>query len=199
MILNHIWGLYTHPKEEWHHIDKSRETITSSLSHILLVALIPTVCMFYATAYLGWSIGVGEPIKLTVQSALTISIATYFALVAGVFCLALLANWMSQTFGAEKNFTHSLELAAYTATPLFMVGFSALYPELWFIMSVGFVGLAWAIYLLYSGVPILMHIPEEQGFIYSSSLVTVGLVLLVAIMASTVMLWSYGMGPSFYG
>jgi len=53
------------------------------------------------------------------------------------------------------------------------------------------------VYLLYSGVPILMNIPEERGFIYASSLVTCGLVLLVGIMASSVILWSYGFGPSY--
>ena len=197
MILNHIWGLYAHPKTEWHTIDRNHESISSSLSHILLIALVPSVCMFYSTAYIGWRIGVGEPIFLSTGSAALMSIATYFALVVGVFALAYLTNWMSRTFGTEPNFIHALELAAYTATPLFMVGFSALYPAPWFMMLVGFAGLAWSIYLLYTGVPILMHIPEEQGFIFASSVVTVGLVLLVAILASTVILWSVGFGPSF--
>ncbi|RJG47693.1 Yip1 family protein [Motilimonas pumila] len=197
MVLNHIWGLYTHPKSEWHTIDRSHENISMSISHILLIALVPSVCMFYSTVFTGWSIGAGDPIYLSMESAAAMSVATYFALVMGVFALAYLANWMSLTFGAEHNYTHSLELAAYTATPLFMVGFAALYPSPWFIMMVGFVGLAWSIYLLYTGVPILMHIPEDQGFIYASSVVTVGLVLLVAILASSVILWSIGFGPSF--
>jgi len=42
-----------------------------------------------------------------------------------------------------------------------------------------------------------MHIPEEKGFIYSSSVVTCGLVLLVILMASTVILWSMGLGPIY--
>jgi len=40
-----------------------------------------------------------------------------------------------------------------------------------------------------------MNIPEEKGFIYASSVVTAGLVLLVALMASSVILWSLGFGP----
>ncbi len=197
MILNHLFGLYTHPKDEWHDIDDRHESLSSSLSHILLIALIPSICAYIASAHIGWSIGVGEPMFLSQNSALVMSIAMYCGLVAGVFALAALAQWMARTFGAETNFTHALELAAYTATPLFTVGLSALYPELWFIMLAGFAGLAYSIYLLYSGVPIMMHIPEERGFIFASSLVTCGLVLLVALMASSVILWSLGLGPSY--
>ncbi|WP_341501530.1 Yip1 family protein [Gallaecimonas sp. GXIMD4217] len=197
MILNHLWGLYAHPKDEWHSIDERHESLLYSLSHIMIIALIPSLCGFYSSAFIGWRIGVGEPVLLTVNSALMISIAMYFALIAGVFLLAYLAKWMAQTFGSNPSFTQTLELAAYTATPLFMVGFASLYPEPWFIMLVGLAGLAYSVYLLYTGVPILMHIPEERGFIYASSLVTVGLVLLVGILAATAILWGMGLGPMF--
>ncbi|AWL12416.1 Inner membrane protein YohC [Saliniradius amylolyticus] len=197
MILNHLWGLYAHPKEEWHTIDKRHEGIGYSLVHVLIMALIPTLMGYYSAAHIGWSIGVGDPIRLTTDSAMVMGGAMYVALVAGVFALAYLIQWMAGTFDAKPTFTQSFELAVYTATPLFMVGFAAFYPELWFMMLVGLAGLSYSVYLLYSGVPILMHIPEEKGFIYSSSVVTCGLVLLVVLMAATVILWSYGLGPQY--
>lgn len=197
MILNHLWGLYAHPRTEWQTIDKRHEGIGQSLSHILLISLIPSVCGYISAAHIGWSVGVGDPVMLTQQSALIMSAAMYVALIGGIFVFAYLALWMAQTFGAKPTYTQALELASYTATPLFMVGIAALYPELWFIMMAGLVGLAYSVYLLYSGVPIMMHIPEEQGFIYSSSLVTCGLVLLVSIMVSAVIFWSMGFGPTY--
>lgn len=102
-----------------------------------------------------------------------------------------------KTFDANPTYTQALELASYTATPLFMVGLAALYPVLWFIMIVGLIGLAYSVYLLYAGVPIIMNIPEEKGFIYASSMVTAGLVLLVGLMATSVILWSLGFGPMY--
>lgn len=42
-----------------------------------------------------------------------------------------------------------------------------------------------------------MHIPEERGFIYASSIVTAELVLLVSIITSSAILWSHGFGPEF--
>ena len=56
MILNHLWGLYTHPKEEWHAIDKRNESYFYSLSHIAIISLIPVLMSYYSAAHLGWYI-----------------------------------------------------------------------------------------------------------------------------------------------
>lgn len=199
MILNHIWGLYAHPKEEWNDIDTKHENMLYGLTHVLLVALIPSICGYYAAAHIGWSIGAGDPVRITEASALILASGMYAAIIAGVFLLAYLIQWMAKTFDATPNFTQALELAAYAATPVLMVGLAALYPVLWFVALAGMVAIAYSVYLLYSGVPIMMHIPEEKGFIYASSVVTVGLVLLVSILVATAMFWTLGFGPEFMG
>ncbi|MGB0899124.1 MAG: Yip1 family protein [Psychrobium sp.] len=196
MILNHLLGLYTHPKKEWHTIEQNHESLRSSLSHVLLVALIPAICAYIGSAQIGWDpTGESEKLFLTQHSAILMSSGMYLGLIAGVFALAYLAYWMAKTFDATPTYTQALELASYTATPLFMVGLSALYPVLWFMMTIALIGIAYSVYLLYTGVPIIMNIPEEKGFIYASSVVTCGLVLLVALMAASVILWSNGFGP----
>lgn len=91
MILNHLMGLYTHPKEEWHTIEKNHEALRSSLSHVMLIALIPAVCTYLASTMFGWNLGVSDPLFLTKQSAMMMSISMYFGLIAGVFALAYLA------------------------------------------------------------------------------------------------------------
>jgi len=197
MILNHIWGLYAHPKDEWQTIEKRHESLMYSLMHILIVALIPAICGYYAAAHIGWTIGVGDPIKISQTSARLMAISMYCALVVGVFALAYLIQWMAKTFDSKPSFIQSLELAAYTATPMLMVGIAALFPVLWFVALAGLVAVSYSVYLLYSGVPIMMNIPEEKGFIYSSSVVTCGLVLLVGIMAFSVVMWTMGFGPEF--
>ena len=197
MILNHIWGLYAHPRDEWQTIEKRHESLMYSLVHILTVALIPAICGYFAAAHIGWTIGAGDPIKLTQSSAMMMSVAMYFALIGGVFALAYLIHWMAKTFDSTPNFTQSLELAAYTATPLLMVGITALFPVLWFVAIAGIVAMSYSVYLLYSGVPIMMNIEEEKGFMYSSSVVTCGLVLLVGIMAASAVMWGIGFGPEF--
>lgn len=197
MILNHLWGLYAHPQKEWQLIDREREGLSYSIMHIMLMALIPPICSYFSAVHIGWRVGVGDPIFLTSSSALAMALIMYAVLIGAAVFLAHMAMWMAQTFGSDTNLAHCMELATYTATPLMMVGFAALYPALWFVMLVGLIGLAYSIYLLYSGVPILMHIPTERGFIYASAMVTVGLVLLVSIMVGSVILWNLGLGPVF--
>tara|TARA_R110001583_G_C5583287_1_gene403083 strand:+ start:615 stop:1217 length:603 start_codon:yes stop_codon:yes gene_type:complete len=197
MILNHIWGLYAHPKDEWQTIEKRHESLMYSMIHILVVALIPAICGYYAAAHIGWTIGVGDPIKISQSGAQLMAIAMYCALVLGVFALAYLIQWMAKTFDSKPSFIQSLELAAYTATPMLMVGIAALFPVLWFVALVGLAGVSYSVYLLYSGVPIMMNIPEDKGFIYSSSVVTCGLVLLVGIMAFSAVMWTMGFGPEY--
>lgn len=195
MILNHIWGLYAHPKEEWQSIEKRHESMVYSLVHILTIALIPAICGYYAAAHIGWTIGSGEPILLSQSSAMMMAVAMYFALIIGVFALAYLIHWMAITFDSTPSFTQSLELAAYASTPVLMVGITVLYPVLWFVAVAGIIAICYSIYLLYSGVPIMMNIPEDKGFIYSSSVVTCGLILIVVILAATAMFWTMGFAP----
>ena len=78
-----------------------------------------------------------------------------------------------------------------------MVGFAGLYPELWVVMAALLVGVSYSVYLLFSGVPLLLQLPQEKGFIYSSSVVTCGLVLMVILMTGAVLLWGITTGPIF--
>lgn len=197
MLLNHIWGLYAHPVEEWKTIDERHESLRYSLSHILVLALVPCLFAYYASVHLGWSIGAGERIYMVPQSGLVMAVIMYCGLIAGVLALSYIIHWMAKTFGASPTYTQSLELAAYAATPVMMAGVGALYPELWFVAMVFLAGVAYSVYLLYSGVPILMHIPFERGFIYASSVVTAGLVLMVVLIATTAILWTNGFLPTF--
>jgi len=197
MILSHIWGIYTHPKQEWQTIADKHESFVNSLSHTLFISLIPSLCAYYSSVHIGWSIGAGDPIFLTHSSALAMAILMFGGLVGGVIALGLMAHWMAHNFGSAPSHVQSIEVSAYTATPLYMVGFATLYPELWFVMCVGLAGIAYAVYMLYTGVPIVMGIHEDQGFIYASSLVTVGLVFMVSMLGMTVFAWSSGIGPAF--
>jgi hypothetical protein len=72
-----------------------------------------------------------------------------------------------------------------------------LYPVLWLNMVLGIPALSYSVYLLYSGVPIMMGISTERGFLFSSAVLAVGLVSFVALLAVTAILWGMGLGPQF--
>ncbi len=200
MIVEHVLGVLYHPNEEWKSIKEEHfSTIKCYTSHLLFLAAIPPLAAFIGTTQMGWSIGGGNFVRLTVSSALPIAIAFYFALLAGVAIMGQFIHWMEKTYGSNSSVADCMVLATFTATPMFIAGLSALIPILWVDVLVGMVGLAFTIRLLYTGVPVIMEIPEERAFIFSTSIMTVGLVMLVGMLAVTAVLWGTVMGPTFTG
>ncbi|MDH5632221.1 MAG: YIP1 family protein [Gammaproteobacteria bacterium] len=199
-MLQHVWGLFAHPEEEWKDIRKEDCSIGRCYcSHVLTLAAIPPIAGFIGTTQIGWRIGGGEITTLSTNSALSISILYFITILVGIFSIGKAIHWMGKTYGANAELPRAIGLAAYTATPLFMVGLMGLYPILWLNLIIGLPALAYTVYLLYLGVPIMMDISQERGFLFSSAVLAVGLIGLVAMMAATVILWDVGAGPRFLG
>lgn len=195
--MQHVWGLLSHPENEWKAIRKQGCPIgTCYILHIMVLAAIPPVCGYIGTTEVGWHVGARE-FKLVPESARLIAVLYYLAMLVALFTLAALIHWMRQTYGAKRPLAHSVALAGYTATPLFLIGIFQLYPEPWLNLIVGLPALAYTVFLLYSGVPIMMGISKERGFLFSSAVLAVGLVMLVGLLAASVILWSMGAGPAF--
>ena len=198
MFIQHIIGLFTDPSQQW---EKIREQYSSGsgspVGHVMVMALIPALSGYFGTTQVGWRIGVGDPIRITGDSALAIAIIYYLVLLVGVFSIGWVIHLLGKAYEVNKPLPMCIALAAYTATPLFLIGIMQVYPVLWLNMLIGLPALAYTVYLLYSGLPILMEIPAEKGFLYSSAVLAVGLVALVAMLATTALLWGMGLQPVF--
>ncbi len=198
MFLKYLWQILTEPGTAWRHIKEQDWTITELYLNVIIpLALISPVAGYVGTTRFGWKIGAGEAIKLTVGSALPISIALFLAILVSVFVIGRLVHWMSDSYGEKKPLARCMALAAYCPAPLFLAGFFQLYPVLWVNFLLGLPALGYSVYLLYSGVPVLMEIPAERGFVFASAILAMCLVVLVGLLVSTVILWSHGLGPAF--
>jgi len=198
MIIQHIIGLFTDPTREWEKIREQYESGSGSpVGHVLILALVPALSGYFGTTQVGWRIGVGEPIRITGDSAMSIAIIYYIALLVGIFSIGWVIHLLGKAYEVNKPLPLCIALAAYTATPLFIIGLMQVYPVLWLNMLMGLPALAYTVYLLYSGLPIMMQIPTERGFLYSSAVMAVGLVALVAMLAMTAVLWGMGLQPVF--
>lgn len=196
--LTHVVGLLFNPKQEWQKISQESNDIPGLIvGYVLILALIGPVAGYYGTTTSGWQIGGREAVKLTTQSAMTISIFYYLAVVISVIGLGLMVRWMCKTYGGNTSLNRCIALSAYVSTPIFLVGIVELYPVLWVNLVIGLFALAHAVYLLYTGVPILMNISEDKGFLMSSALLALGMVALVTLLALTALLWGFGFQPSF--
>lgn len=201
-FLEHTLGIMLHPDSEWKAIRNEKHSFKQVfLSHVPLLALIPTIAFYIGVTQVGWSVGSNEPVKLTAMSALELCGLTYFALLFGVYILGEFINFMAKTYGVkdskEQRHYEGTALAVYVTTPVFLAGIFGLYPDIWInAIATGIAG-AYAVYLIYEGIPILMDISKEQAFMYASSVVTVGLVLMVVVRVVAVILWNLGVGPIY--
>jgi hypothetical protein len=190
--------MFSDPQKAWNGIRTESWSVAGLyIRTIIPLALISPVAGYYGTTRFGWQIGATEPVRLTAESALQISIVYFGSILVAVFVIGLLIHWMSETYGSSKPLINCISLAAYSAVPLFFAGIFQVYPVLWVNFLFGLPALAYAVFLLYSGITIVMEIPVERGFMFASSVLAVCLVALVGLLASTVVLWSYGIGPAF--
>lgn len=197
MLLEHIIGFFLHPSDEWESVRRQNISLARTAFHILFLGAVPVVSGFIGTTQFGWQIGTSETVKLTLASAGMIAVLYYIVIIAAVYSVGWMIHWMGQTYGASQPFTRCLVLAAYIPIPIFLVGVSQLYPVLWLNLLIGIPAVTYTVFLLYLGIPVMMEIPAERGFLFSSAVLAFGLVGLVGVLAATVILWGLGIGPVF--
>lgn len=199
-MIQHTFGLIFKPKQQWHSIADLPESSQNMLVlYPFIFAILPAVAWYFGTSRVGWTVGTyNEVIKLTEASALQVNILFYCVMVAAVCAIGYFIHWMADTYGAEKSsIAKGIMIAGLTATPLFITGLVGFYPVLWIDLLLGVAAISWAVYLMYLGIPIVMHIPQERGFLFSSAILAISLVILVCIMVISILAWDFGAAPAF--
>ncbi|MHC8339269.1 Yip1 family protein [Pseudomonas sp. HLT2-19-2] len=193
-----IIKLFTQPNFAWTDIRKEEEAHPHHyLAHLLLLALIPPVCLFIGTTYVGWSLAVNETVKLSTASALQLCVLLYVTIVAGVALMGLFIRWMSRTFDSRPTVNQCIGFAAYTVTPFFLAGFAGLYPSRWLAILVLGAASIYSTFLLFVGLPTFMHERKEQGLLNAACVWGVGLLVLATMLISMILLWFNVLTPEY--
>lgn len=198
MVMQSI-GIFTDPIGAWRSLATRHTSVVSVfLAHTVPWALVPAVCWYFGVTEVGWQVGLEPKQKMTAESAFYICVLFYFAMLAGVLFLGYMIHWMAETYAAaDSSIAKGVTIVTYTATPFFLAGLLGLYPSLWIDIAVGSVVAAYCVYLLYVGVPIVMGVAPERGFLFASAVVAVALVSIVALMSATAILWDFGAEPVY--
>lgn len=193
-MLTHVWGLLAHPQSEWEHIGKEGESVQHLYAHhVFILAAVPVISAYIGTTQIGWGFGGSHPfIKLDLQSALYAGIAFYICILAAVFLIGTIIYRMARRVSTPPDHKRCVIFAGYVATPMLLSGLVAVYPLVWICLLAGIIGLCVTAYVLYVGTPYFLGIDSEEGFIVSSATLVVGVLVLEAMLAITVILWGYG-------
>jgi len=198
MIIKNVFNLLYSPEAEWQAIASENRSVAKTYFHYVMpMALIPAISALIGASYMGWGLVGEKVVKLPFENALTLSIVAYLALCTSVAVVGYLIQWMANTYGGKPTFTRCFSLAAYSASPLFLVGVVALYPVLWANTLCTLIAIAFAVKLLFRGVPIMMEIDKDKAFLFANSILTVCMILIIGLFTVTVLFWGFGLAPVF--
>ena len=99
-------------------------------------------------------------------------VIVYLLTFAMVYIIASVIDLLAARFGGQRNFANAVKLSVYSHTPLWLAGIFLLIPGLNFLLILGIYGL----YLLWTGLPLLMQVPDEKALPYAAVVTACALV-----------------------
>ena len=172
------------PKAAWPTIEAESATVQSIyVPYVVALAAISAVAGFVGMSIVGVG-GFGLSYRVPVVSGLVHMVVGFVLALVMVFVMALIANALAPTFGGQKSQISALKLIGYGSTAGFLGGVFSLIPAA---SVLGLLAALYSIYLIYTGLPVLMKCPEGKALPYTAVLVVCGIV------AGVVLAWTSAM------
>lgn len=165
------------------------------LSYSLWLLLMPPLFALIGAANFGWRLGADEPLFMPLGTLMIISAGYLLALVFGLISTAIISRWMSKTYGASTSLGRHVALITIVGQPLAMASVVHLFPDVLINVLVLIPTTIWAMYLLYTGIPVALDTPPERGMLMASALMAWLLVAAVSLLGISMSLWVWGIGP----
>lgn len=181
-LIQRVQDILLRPIPTWPVIEQeATDVATIYKSYLIYLAAIPALAGFIGMTLIGVG-GFGMNIRMPFMWGLTNLVVGYVLSLVMVFVLALIVDALAPTFNGSKSQINALKLVAYGATAGFVGGIFSLIP------SLGVLGLLaglYSIYLIYTGIPVLMKCPQDKAVAYTAVVVVCGIVAGIVIGAVT--------------
>lgn len=185
-IINRVKNIITKPKPEWDVIaTETPDTGKIITGYVLPLAAIAAIAAFIGYAFIGIDNGF---IRIKgMDWGLYSALNTLIGAIAGVFVSAFVIDALAPTFKSEKNMSRSVQLVAYSYTPMWIGGILAILPA---ISIIGALFGLYGLYLLYLGLPKLKKTPEENhvGYFIVSLLVIIAVYFVIGMIMSRILM-----------
>ena len=172
-LVQRVQDILLKPRETWPVIAAEPADTAGLYKHYLLIlAAIAPIASFIGMSLVGVG-AFGVHIRVPILSGLVSAIVSYAISLAMVFVLALIVDALAPSFGGVKNQIQALKVVAYSMTAGFVAGVLNLLPSL---SILGVLAGLYGIYLLYTGLPVLMQCPPEKAIGYTAVVTICGIV-----------------------
>jgi len=163
--------------------------------YAIWLLLCPPLFLWLGGFLFGWHIGAEEPVYLDQKELLIASSLYFVALLFGFFSTTLISRWMADTYGATTSLAVHMALISIIGAPLAIISAIHLFPHIVLNLLAIIMALAWSMYLLYTGLPVVLKTSGEKGMLMASALVGWLLVASVSLLGITLLAWVSGLGP----
>ncbi len=182
-LFEQVFDILARPAEAWPELKHRPDTVRSLFtSYAAILAAIPAIAHILGATLIGIAV-LGIRYRAPFSGALGYAATAYVLSLVDAYVLAVVLNAAAPKFDSMKNFTNALKLSIYSATPYWVAGALFVFPVL---SPLAFLLAVYRLYLLFTGLPILMNTPRERRPLYLVFIVVVSLCISVisAIIAS---------------
>lgn len=163
-LIVRVKNLLLTPAPEWEAIDREdADPRRLALTYVAPLALIPTLAIVVALAVVGVQ-AQGDWHRAPIVSVLLSALIFFILTIAAVFVFAHVINWLAPRFGAARNYRQAFKASAYSITAAMVAGVLAAWPAL---QVFALLGASYSLYLLFLGVPRVMHPAPKAAINYS--------------------------------
>lgn len=180
-LVGRVKGLLLDPKAEWAVIEREPSDNTALLKgYVAILAAIPAVCGFIGTSIIG-VMGIRTPLLIGLVGAVGGYILTFI----GVYVMAFVVDALADKFGGRRNFANAFKIAVYGPTAAWVASVFTAIPILSILAVLGL----YTFYLLYTGLPALMKVPDDKVLGYFITVIVCAILLWSAILFLPAMLF----------
>ena len=183
-LIDRVQSILLKPKQTWPVIAAEGGDVASIYtSYVMILAAIPAIAAFIGLSLIGVG-AFGVSYRIPILAGVVQMIVSYLLSLVMVFVLALLVNALAPTFGGTKNQVQALKLVAYGSTAGFLGGIFSLIPML---AILGLIAGLYSIYLIYTGIAVLMRCPPDKAGAYTAVVIVCAIVAAIVIGAVSAM------------
>ena len=197
-LLQRVLDILMRPRDTWLQIDaEDGNPARIYLGYLVFLAAIPAVAGFIGYSLIGVG-AFGISVRVPVLQGLVSMVMGYVLSLAMVYVLALIANMLAPRFQAQQDMGSAFKLVAYASTAGMLGGVFSILPSL---AMLGLLAALYSVYLIYSGIPVLMKAPQEKAVGYTAALVVCGILagIVVGLATSLVTPGARGLGAGMAG
>lgn len=197
-LLKRVGDILLRPRETWPQIDAEDGNPPAIYKNYLIyLAAIPAVAGFIGYSLIGASV-FGVTVRTPIAAGLVSMVVGYVLSLAMAYVLALIVNQLAPRFQARQDMGSAFKLVAYASTAGMLGGVFNLLPML---SMLGLLAALYSIYLVHTGIPVLMKAPQEKALGYTGAVLVCGVIaaLVVGLAMSVFTPASRGAGGGLAG